>query len=68
MVKAEIYPGISDENLESLKGTLEGRGIEYSISPNTTSGGWRSMVSIDGEYYYDSPTLIRHLDDLQPKI
>lgn len=68
MAEAEIYPGINKEDLESLEEMLKGRGIEYSISPNTTSGGYRSMVSIDGEVYHNSATLLRHLDKIQPKI
>ncbi len=67
MPEAIIYPGINNEYLESLKGTLERRGIEYSISPTGSSGEYRSTVSIGGDLYHNSATLLKRLDSLQPK-
>lgn len=59
-----IYPGMNAEDLESLKETLGKRSIAYSVSPTGISGEYGSMVVIDGKFYHNSPTLIRHLDRL----
>ncbi|MBI4116424.1 hypothetical protein HY449_01630 [Candidatus Pacearchaeota archaeon] len=61
MAEAIIYPGISDEDLKSLEDTLKKRDVEYAISPNESSGGWHSVVSIYGEVYHNSPTLLKRL-------
>lgn len=64
MAEAIIYPGMNDEDLESLKETLEKREIEYSVSPTGISEGYCSMVVIDGHFYHNSATLLRHLDNI----
>lgn len=64
MMETIIYPGMNDEDLESLKETLEKRGIEHSVSPAGYSDRYLSMVSMDGEFYHNGATLLRHLDNL----
>lgn len=62
MAEAIIYPGMNNEDLESLQETLGRKSIKYSISPAGNSGEYRSMIEIYGEMFHNSPTLLRYLN------